>query len=71
MEKNKRVATLLNPPNSFVGTPSAFCLRTSAFLKLQGLHIAALHFAVFFIFQNQMPIFGKLRQELKENLIRE
>ncbi|WP_414585475.1 hypothetical protein [Scytonema sp. PCC 10023] len=32
MEKNKRVATLLNPPNSFVGTPSAFCLRTSAFL---------------------------------------
>ncbi len=40
-------------------------------LQLQGLHIAALHFAVFFIFQNQMPIFGKLRQELKENLIRE
>ncbi len=34
MEKNKRVATLLNPPNSFVGTPSAFCLRTSAFLML-------------------------------------
>ncbi|WP_414583415.1 ammonium transporter [Scytonema sp. PCC 10023] len=33
MEKNKRVATLLNPPNSFVGTPSAFCLRTSAFLS--------------------------------------
>ncbi|NEU72195.1 NUDIX hydrolase [Hassallia byssoidea VB512170] len=37
-------------------------------IQLQGLHVAALHFAVSFILQNQMPILGKLRQGLTDQL---